>query len=147
MANKVGEVSLYYIKDKSIDTVKISNSKICYDFLKNVYDEKTVDYKESFYLLALNNSNEVVHYAKLSEGGITGCIVDVRMVFQTLLLKNSVNFIISHNHPSGSLIASQADKELTNKLKRGANLLDIKLLDHIIYTRDGYLSFADEGIL
>lgn len=147
MANKVGEVSLYYIKEKSVPTVKVTSSQKAYEFLKSVYDERTVEYREFFYVLALNNSNEIIDYIKLSDGGITGCLVDVRLTMQMLLLKNATGFIVSHNHPSGTLKPSQADKDLTQKLKEAGRTLDIKLLDHVIYTTNGYFSFADESYL
>lgn len=134
MAHKIGEVSLYYIKDKSVDTVKVSSSNTAYEFLHNVYDKRTVEHREFFYVLALNNSNEIIDYIKLSEGSITGCMVDVRLTMQMLLLKNATAFIVSHNHPSGKLEPSNADKQITQKLKEAGKTLDIRLLDHIIYT-------------
>lgn len=147
MDNKIGEVGLYYIKDKSVELDKITSSKVCYENLHKIYDEKTVEHREFFYILPLNNSNEILDYIKLSEGGITGCIVDIRNLFQSLLLKNAVGFIVSHNYPSGKTKPSQADISLTNKIKKAGEVLDIKLLDHIIYTKNAYYSFADEGIL
>jgi len=109
--------------------------------------EKTIEYKEYFLLLVLNNANEILGIKKISDGGITSTIVDVRLIFQTVLKAHGVAFIICHNHPSGKLQPSEADKTITQKIKKGANFLDLKLLDHLIITKESYLSFADDNIL
>jgi DNA repair protein RadC len=109
--------------------------------------DKTIEHRESFLLLILNNSNEILGIKKISEGGLTATIVDVRLIFQTILKANGTAFIVCHNHPSGKLQPSQADKNITQKIKQGANLLDLTLLDHLILTKDEVLSFADENIL
>ena len=101
---------------------------------------------EEFWVLFLNNSNKVIYKAQLSKGGITGTVVDVRLIFKMALENNATAIILSHNHPSGKLLASEADKEITKKLKFAGEQLDIKVLDHIIITENGYLSFQDEGI-
>jgi len=106
-----------------------------------------IDYKEAFYILLLNNSNEVLGVSKLSEGGITGTLVDVRLLFQIALKSHAVGVILAHNHPSGTLRPSEADKSLTQKLKKAGDYLDIKVLDHLIITTESYFSFADENIL
>lgn len=147
MANKIGEVGVYYIKKTNKDVFKVKSSSLVFDFLHTAYDKKTVNYVESFKVLALNNSNEVVDFCTISTGGITGCLVDVRNVMQFLLVKNAVAFIVSHNHPSGKLQPSLADRNITEKLKKAGETLDIKLLDHLIYTPEGYFSFADDGSL
>jgi len=102
---------------------------------------------EEFWILYLNNSNKVIQKNQLSKGGITGTLVDVRLVFKTALEVGAVGLILAHNHPSGTLKPSQADKNLTQKLKTAARSLDIKILDHLIITENAYLSFADDGIL
>lgn len=107
----------------------------------------TLEYKESFFVLVLNNSNDILGIKKISEGGITATIVDVRLIFQTVLKAHGTAFIICHNHPSGKLQPSQADKNITAKIKEGAKVLDLNLLDHLIVTAESYLSFADDGIL
>jgi DNA repair protein RadC len=109
--------------------------------------EKSIEYKESFLLMVLNNSSEILGVRKIFEGGLTACVVDIRLIYQTILKAHGVAFIICHNHPSGKLQPSEADKNLTNKIKKGAETLDLKLLDHLIITKDNYLSFADDGIL
>ena len=109
-------------------------------------DDK-IEYKEFFYVILLNNSNEVLGVSKISEGGITSTIVDIRLIFQQALKTHSTAIILGHNHPSGKTEPSTADKTITEKIKKGAEFLDIKLLDHVIVTSNNYLSFADENIL
>jgi DNA repair protein RadC len=101
---------------------------------------------EEFWVLYLNNSNKVIYKSQLSKGGITGTIVDVRLIFKTALENNATSIILTHNHPSGKLQASNADIEITQKLKLAGEQLEIRVLDHIIITEKGYLSFQDEGI-
>lgn len=102
---------------------------------------------EEFWVLLLNNSNKVIYKMQLSKGGLTQTVVDIRMLFKTALEHLATALILVHNHPSGQLVASNADKEITQKIKLAGNSLDIKLLDHLIITQTGYFSFADEDIL
>lgn len=125
---------------------KITCSRDARNIAIEVLDEK-VEYKEYFYIMAMNNANEVLGIKRISEGGLTATVVDIRLIFQTLLKAHAVAFIIFHNHPSGTLEASEADKRITRRIKKAADTLDIKLLDHLIITRNSYLSFADENML
>lgn len=102
---------------------------------------------EQFWVLMLNNSNKVIYKYPLSKGGITATMVDTRLVYKSALAQGATALILAHNHPSGTLKPSQADKSITEKIKRAGELLDIKILDHIIVTEKTYFSFADEGIL
>lgn len=102
---------------------------------------------EVFGVLYLNQSGRIDHFEIISQGGITGTIVDPRLIFKRALEIGAVSLIVCHNHPSGNLRPSKADEALTSKLFEGAKLLDIKLLDHIIVGDNGYFSFADEGFL
>lgn len=102
---------------------------------------------EEFWIIFLNNSNKILKTDQISKGGITGTLVDVRMVMKTALQLSAVGMILAHNHPSGSLKPSMADKQLTAKLKSAGQSLDIQVLDHIIVTQKAYFSFADEAIL
>jgi DNA repair protein RadC len=101
---------------------------------------------EEFWVVYLNNSNKVILKSQLSKGGITGTLVDVRLVFKTALEIGATSLILCHNHPSGTLKPSEADKHITTKLKLAGDSLDIKVLDHLIVTEHNYFSFADEGI-
>ncbi len=106
------------------------------------------DYKhEVFAVLFLNRSNKINHFQIISEGGITGTVADPRIILKKALEEDAVSIILCHNHPSGSLKPSKADEELTYKIKEAAKYFDIKVLDHLIVSDDGYYSFADEGIL
>jgi DNA repair protein RadC len=102
---------------------------------------------EEFWIVFLNNSNKVLQASQLSKGGITGTLVDVRLVMRQALEIGAVALILAHNHPSGTLKPSTSDKQITQKLKTAAEALDIKVLDHLIITQKDYYSFADEGIL
>lgn len=102
---------------------------------------------EEFWVLLLNNSNKVVYKLQLSKGGLTQTIVDIRLIYKTALEHLATAIILIHNHPSGQLNPSQADNDITQKIKKAGNTLDIKLLDHLIITQKDYFSFADEGIL
>jgi DNA repair protein RadC len=102
---------------------------------------------EEFWIVYLNNSNKVLDQLQLSKGGITGTLVDVRITLKKALELGATAIILTHNHPSGNLYPSEADKQLTKKLKTASESLDIKVLDHIIVTEKSYFSFADEGIL
>lgn len=101
---------------------------------------------EEFWVLYLNNSNKVIHKAQISKGGITGTVVDTRMIFKTAFEHYATSIIITHNHPSGKLQASESDLKLTKKLKLAGETLDVLVLDHVIVTEFGYLSFKDAGI-
>lgn len=102
---------------------------------------------EVFAVVFLNRANKINHFQIISEGGITGTVADPRMILKKALEHNAVSLILCHNHPSGSLKPSRQDEELTQKIKEAARYLDIRVLDHVIVSEDGYYSFADEGIL
>lgn len=102
---------------------------------------------EVFCVIYLNQANRVIRHELISSGGMTGTVADIRMILKNALLYNSNQLIIAHNHPSGSLKASVADKELTRKLKDASSYMDIKLLDHLIVAGVSYLSLSDEGLM
>lgn len=102
---------------------------------------------EVFCVFYLNQSNKILRYEIISSGGLTGTVADIRIMLKNALLQNANKLIIAHNHPSGNLQPSQADKELTRKLREAAEYMDIKLLDHLIIAGTNYLSMADEGII
>ena len=122
---------------------KITSSKSVFEIMQPIIGELP---HEEFWILYLNNSNKVISKAQMSVGGITGTLVDVRLVFKMALEKCATALILCHNHPSGTLIPSDADKQLTKKLKTAGDSLDIKVLDHLIVTERNYFSFVDEGI-
>ena len=128
----------------SLEKHSVSASSDIAHYLRTVLK----DYRhEVFAVIFLNRANRVNHFEIISEGGITATVADPRIVIKRALEENAVSIVLSHNHPSGSLKPSYADKDLTTKISEAARLFDIKVLDHIIISEDGYYSFADEGLL
>lgn len=134
------------INPTSYPKIKITSSNMGYETIRNYYDED-IEIFESFYLLLLNANNETIGFVKLSQGGITGTVVDIRLLMKYVLDSLAIGVIIAHNHPSGNLKPSEADKKITSKIKKALNLIDVTLLDHLIITPYNYFSFADEGLL
>ncbi len=130
--------------EEALELKKITSSNSVFEIMQPMIGELG---HEEFWIIYLNNSNKVIEQFQISKGGITGTLVDVRITLKKALEVGAVSLILVHNHPSGNLKASEADKQLTNKLKTAAESLDIKVLDHIIVTEKSYLSFADEGML
>lgn len=128
--------------EDAIDLKKITSSKAVFNIMQPIIGELP---HEEFWVLYLNNSNKVIYKAQLSKGGITGTVVDIRLVFKIAFEQNATGLILSHNHPSGKLIASEADLKITKRIKEAGQTLEIQVLDHIIITENGYLSFQDEG--
>ncbi|MBL0130558.1 MAG: DNA repair protein RadC [Chitinophagaceae bacterium] len=123
---------------------KVTNSSDIAGFLQT----KLKDYRhEVFAVLLLNRANKINHFEIVSEGGITGTVADPKVILRKALENDAVNIILCHNHPSGSLLPSRADEQLTSKIKEAARYLDIAVIDHIIVSEEGYYSFADEGLL
>ncbi|RZL33792.1 MAG: JAB domain-containing protein [Pedobacter sp.] len=126
------------------DLKKITSSKSAFEIMQPIIGDLL---HEEFWVLFLNNSNKVIYKSQLSKGGITGTVVDVRIIFKMAFEQNAVSLILCHNHPSGVLQASEADKQITKKIKEAGKMLEINVLDHLIITTYSYLSFADEGLL
>jgi len=131
-------------EENPLELVKVTSSKVMYQEMYPIIGELA---HEEFWVVYLNNANKIIFKAQLSKGGITGTVVDVRLVFKIALEQNAVAIILSHNHPSGKLQASEADIQVTKKIKNAGLQLHIPVLDHIIVTEHSYFSFADEGIL
>lgn len=130
--------------EEALELKKVTSSSTIFEIMQPVIGELP---HEEFWIIYLNNSNKVITKVQLSKGGITGTLVDVRLVFKMALEIGATGVILCHNHPSGTLIASDADKQITRKLKLAGESLDIKVLDHLIVTENNYFSFSDEGIL
>ncbi|MCD0473593.1 DNA repair protein RadC [Flavobacterium sp. EDS] len=126
-----------------VELTMITSSKRVFEIMLPIIGELP---HEEFWVLFLNNSNNIILKSQLSKGGISGTIVDVRLVFKLALENGATGLILCHNHPSGVLKPSEADKQITNKLKRAGDSLDVKVLDHLIITESKYYSFVDEGI-
>ncbi len=123
---------------------KISGSKDVFEFFQPVLAD--LPYEE-FWILLLNRSNKIIEKFKISQGGISGTVIDVRMILKNAIEKLASSIILCHNHPSGNLQPSEADKKITTKLQDAANIMDMQVLDHLIITDSSFYSFADEGIL
>lgn len=144
----IPEIKIQVTFDKKIkmsEITPITSSATAVTILREMYNKDTFEWTEEMILLCLNRSNKPIGYYKLSSGGIAGTICDPKVVFTIALKSAATGIIISHNHPSGALSPSRADKDITEKIKKAGELLDIKLLDHVILTDEGYYSFADEG--
>jgi len=144
--SKLREVSAVYKKNHSVQNIKVSGSKDVNAFIRTIYPVE-INIREAMLVVFLNNSNNTVGYSLASIGGITGTMVDVRLVLRDALLTQCTSIIMVHNHPSGTVKPSQADIAITDKVKKAGALMDIKLLDHLIITENQYYSFADEGRL
>jgi len=129
--------------EDAVELKKITSSKMIFELMQPIIGELP---HEEFWVLYLNNSNKVLSKLQQGKGGITGTLIDVRLVFKTALELGATAIILCHNHPSGGLIPSDADKQITKKLKAAGQNLDIQVLDHVIVTENGYFSFSDDGI-
>ncbi|MDT0642577.1 JAB domain-containing protein [Zunongwangia sp. F363] len=149
MKAQVNEISIKYQGNFKISQApKITSSVNAAELLFDMWNKDQIGLQECFKVMLLNNANRVKGIFEVSTGGITGTLVDLRILFAVVLKSLSCSMILSHNHPSGTLKPSEADKRLTEKIKKAGELLDIKILDHLILTPDGdYFSFADEGML
>jgi len=123
--------------------LKVDNSKVVYEEFYHLSDLR----HEEFWVMLLSRSNEVMDKQKVSSGGVSGTVADARMIFKSAIQRLASAIILVHNHPSGNLKPSQADIDLTKKLKDAGALLDVAVLDHLIVADSGYYSFADEGML
>jgi DNA repair protein RadC len=142
---KISEISVSYSGSKE-KKLKVTNSKDSFEILLDSWDKNIIELQEEFKVLLLNRGNQVLGVYSMSKGGVSGTIVDAKLVFSVALKCNASSIIIAHNHPSGSLTPSEADKRLTQKLKKASQYLDIVLLDHIIVTKEDFYSFSDNGL-
>lgn len=133
------QITVSYKDADASKRVRIHSSKESYDILKNFYEECWAMY--------LNGAGRLLGVSCVSRSGMNSTVVDIRIVLQTALVSHASGIILSHNHPSGSTVASTPDNNLTSQLKKGCEAIGIQLLDHIILTEDTYLSYMDEGML
>jgi DNA repair protein RadC len=136
--------AVYTMKNKPLGP-QVMTSKTAYDYVIDFWED--IDHVESAYMILLNRANKIIGIKLLSVGGIAGTVIDPKIVLQTALICNASYFILLHNHPSGNLQPSHDDTALTNKIKQAGLFLDLRLIDHLIITSDGYFSYADEGLL
>lgn len=146
--DRVSEIELVYrSKVKASERPKIQSSSDAYEIVLASWDPGKIEFFEQFKIVLLNQAYRVLGIYELSSGGITGTVVDVRLVFSAALKANATALMMVHNHPSGNLTASEADRNITRKVKEAGRLLDIALVDSMIITPEGYCSFAAEGLL
>ena len=126
------------------EIVKITGSHDIYTLLRQYFQDLN---HEEFWIILLNRANKVLSKHLISKGGQAGTVADPKIIFQTALENHAASIILAHNHPSGNLKPSQADISLTQKLVGAGNLLDISILDHLIFSNTAYYSFADEGMI
>jgi len=144
---RVSEIEISYSPVvKSSERITITSSADAERVFRRIWGQP-IELRECFYALFLNRANKVLGYFLVSVGGITGTVVDPRCVYQAALKASATEILLAHNHPSGNLQPSDADIQITRKLKDAGQLLDINLLDHLIIMPEGYTSFADEGML
>ncbi|MDV3572716.1 DNA repair protein [Elizabethkingia anophelis] len=144
----ISEVQLIYRNIvKASLRPSISCSKDAYEIIIKNWDHDSIEFVEQFKILLMNNANKVLGIYLVSTGGVNATLVDPKLIYSAALKANASAIILSHNHPSGNLKPSTQDIQLTEKIKNGGKLLEIQVLDHLIVTSEGYLSFQDEGLL
>lgn len=133
-------------RHKSTPLINIKGAESAADVCRSLFKD-SLEWREEFHVIALSTSNNVIGSFKVSEGGVNYALIDHKILFQFVLLANATRIILTHNHPSGKLQVSRQDEEVTEKIARACKDMTVELLDHIIVTRDGYLSFVEEGLL
>ena len=142
----IAEVAISYSTNvKPGDRVKITSSLAAFEVFAAGWP--SYEHREYFYIILMNRANKVLGVSQISVGGISGTVVDPKLVFQAALKANASSIILGHNHPSGELIPSDADNALTRKLADVGTLLDLPVLDHLIMNSETYYSYKDEGKL
>ncbi len=145
---EVAEIQLSYKTNvKPSLRPKINSSVDTHNILLKSWDDSKIEFVEQFKVLLLNRANKVLGILDVSTGGVSGTVADPKVIFVAAIKTNACAIIMAHNHPSGNLRPSQADIDLTRRMKEGGKLLEIQLLDHVIVTTEGYYSFADEGLV
>lgn len=148
--NNVSEIDIVFKKKSNCKVSQrplISSSMDCYKVCLHYWNPDKIELLEEFKVLYLNRSNRVLQILPISQGGITGTVADPRLILAGAIKVAACSMILVHNHPSGNLKPSRADEDLTAKIKEAAKYFDIKVLDHLIITAEGYYSFTDEGVL
>ena len=145
---ELAEVQLTYrSKRNPMTQPQIRDPQSAAEYFREIWDDSTIELSEEFMLLLLNPSKRVLGWARIAKGSGTACIVDPAQVFKFALLANANSIIVCHNHPSGNLRISNADKAITTKIVEAGKNLDIHLDDHLILTRWDYTSFSQQGLL
>ena len=146
MNESVAEIQVSYNPSKFFN-FKIEDSRKSFELILQKWEQDRIEMQEEVKVLLLNRNNKVLGIYALAKGGITSCVVDVRIILAVALKALATGIILVHNHPSGNLNPSTDDKKITEQLNSSCKLMGITLLDHLIITKDDYFSFADEGLL
>jgi len=133
-------------KNSAFEKVKINTSETAYDYIKQFYKDDILIY-ESFFILLLNRFNMTIGYAKISQGGVTGTVVDEKIIAKYAIDTLASNVILAHNHPSGNTLPSDSDARITKQVQKALDLFKISVIDHIILTENSYYSMGDNGLL
>lgn len=145
---QVQEIELVYRSSVKIsERPLVTSSDEAYQILRHLWNSDILELQEEFKVLLLNRANRILGIYTASRGGITGTVVDIRLLLAAALKAGACSIMLAHNHPSGNLKPSNADIQLTRKIASAADLMDLKVLDHLIISREGYYSFGDEGEL
>ena len=148
IVSQVADVrAVYSTKIPTKDRIKVISSQMAYNALLPYYVDGIMEQKEVFCAMYLDRSNKLLGTAKITEGSVSSCIVDVPYIFRLAILINASSIILCHNHPSGNLKESDSDKIITEQIIQAGKLLDIKILDHLIIHDENYHSFADNGLI
>ena len=142
----MGTIKLFELKkiQTEFPSEKITSSDQAANFIRRFYFDD-IEIFESFFILLLNQANKTIGYAKISQGGISGTVVDVRIIAKYAIEALATSVILAHNHPSGNLTPSQSDITITEKIKAGLKILDIKVFDHLILTADSFYSMENNN--
>lgn len=143
---QVSEIQVSYTNHNP-DRIKVTNSQILFELIIRQWNRGTIELQEEVKVILLNRTNIVIGIYEMSKGGITGSVVDNRIILAVALKCNATGIVMVHNHPSGNIVPSEQDKIITKKLKSACEIMDITLLDHLIITKDSYYSFSDCGEL
>lgn len=143
---EVAEIKVSYSTNQA-DKIKLTNCIDTFEFILSQWNMDIIEFQEECKVILLNRANFVLGIYELSKGGISGTVVDIRIILSVALKCNASGIILAHNHPSGNIKPSEADRKITRKLKDACDLLEINLLDHFVITRDSFYSFKQEGFL
>lgn len=141
----IKEYGLTY-KRKNVDIGNLSSSNLVDSIARNIFKDFMNIY-ECFYIFLMDNQNNIKGFVKISQGGITGTNVDIRLIAKYAIETLATRVILVHNHPSGTLMPSREDKTFTQNVSKALELFDIRLVDHLILTEDDYYSFSDNGLI
>ncbi|QYN51649.1 MULTISPECIES: JAB domain-containing protein [Apibacter] len=141
---KVSEIKVSYT-NKNPEKIKIENSNQLYELAISIWNNKNIELQEEVKVLYLNRNNIVLGYYSLAKGGISACLVDIRIILSVALKANASAIVVIHNHLSSNPNPSKSDWDLTERIQQACKLLDLIFVDHLVITKETYFSFADKG--